>query len=307
VGRRLPNYLDVNLNPNTMENVTITVSDASGLGPLKNGAQFVVPTYTSYGNTALLGPNAAGYSSITELVSNVNSNYNAMVIEVLNRSLHSIQFDANYTWSHALDFAQNADSEGTTNGWYDPYSNPRINYGNSQFNVPNRFVAYALYNFPNLHTSNWVKYLANDWNIDETFQAQNGLPYTAGVSEYAGVAVGSDWNGSSGSSLIPAIGPETQKYPRKMVDDLRLQKNIQLREGRDLELMANVFNLANHQNIDGLGTTAYELSGSGTAATATYQGQPGTGNDTYKVITSSNNSGFLYTPREVEISARFTF
>jgi len=59
--------------------------------------------------------------------------------------------------------------------------------------------------------------------------------------------------------------------------------------------------VANHQNIDGLGTTAYKLAGSGAAATLTFQ------NATWQVPTSSNNSGFLYTPRQIEIAARFRF
>jgi hypothetical protein len=62
-----------------------------------------------------------------------------------------------------------------------------------------------------------------------------------------------------------------------------------------------MFNVANHQNIDGLGTTAYKLSGSGLAGVATFQ-QP-----TWQVPTNSNNSGFLYTPREIEIATRFSF
>ena len=59
-----------------------------------------VPVYTAYGNTALLGPAATNFQAITEMISNVNSNYNALVGEVVNRSLKSVQFDANYTWSH---------------------------------------------------------------------------------------------------------------------------------------------------------------------------------------------------------------
>jgi hypothetical protein len=176
LGRELPNWLDLNLNPTTT-NVTIAISDASGLGPLPNGTTYSVPTYTSYGNTALFGSNASKFQAISELISNINSNYNALVLEVLNRSLHSLQFDVNYTWSHALDFAQQANTTNFGNNWYDPYSNPRINYGDSSYNVPNRFVAYALYNFPNLHSSNWVKYLVNDWSLNDSFQTQNGLPY----------------------------------------------------------------------------------------------------------------------------------
>jgi hypothetical protein len=105
--------------------------------------------------------------------------------------------------------------------------------------------------------------------------------------------------------MIPGIGPNTARYPRRMVDDARLQKEFSFEKGRNLQLIANMFNVANHQNVDGLGTTAYKLSGT----TATYQGQ-GTSNpsnNTYQVVTSSNNSGFLYTPRQIEISARFNF
>jgi hypothetical protein len=36
------------------------------------------------------------------------------------------------------------------------------------------------------------------------------------------------------------------------------------------------------------------------SGTATYQ-------STYGQVTSSNNSGFLYTPRQIEIAARFSF
>jgi outer membrane receptor protein involved in Fe transport len=304
LGRELPNWLDLNLNPTTT-NVTITALDTSGKGPLPNNSTYVVPTYTSYGNTALFGANAANFQAISELTSNINSNYNAMVFEVLNRSLKTIQFDASYTWSHALDFAQQAGTTTTTNNWYDPYSNPRINYGDSSYNVPNRFVAYALYNFPNLHSSNWVKYLVNDWSLNDSFQTQNGLPYTVAVSSFTSPSIGSYWNGASGSTMIPFIGVNTMKFPRRMVDDVRFQKQVSFDKGRSLDLMWNIFNVANHQNIDGLGTTAYKLSGT----TATYQGQ-GTSNpsnNTYQIRTSSNNSGFLYTPRQIEIAARFNF
>jgi hypothetical protein len=92
---------------------------------------------------ARFGLAAANYQSITEVTSNINSNYNAFVAEIQNHSLHSVQFDANYTWSHALDFTQNATTTTATNSWYDPFGNLLIKYGNSSYNVPNRSVAYA--------------------------------------------------------------------------------------------------------------------------------------------------------------------
>jgi hypothetical protein len=34
------------------------------------------------------------------------SNYNALVLEVENKTSKRFQYDANYTWSHALDYNQ---------------------------------------------------------------------------------------------------------------------------------------------------------------------------------------------------------
>jgi Carboxypeptidase regulatory-like domain/TonB-dependent Receptor Plug Domain/TonB dependent receptor len=307
LGRELPNFLNLNLNPATVTNYTITVADPTGKGPLPNGRAYIVPTFTGYGNTALFGSVATKFQGITELASNINSNYNAFVAEVQNHSLHSVQFDASYTWSHALDFAQAANTTTIENNWYNPFGDARINYGNSSYNVPNRFVAYALYNFPNTSSSTWYKYLSNNWSINNSFQMQDGLPYTAEASGYAGDAVLNYWNGSSGSELIPGIGVNTEKTPRKIVDDLRVQKEFPIKEGYNLQFMVNVFNLANHQNVDGVTETAYKLTSTGsTTGTATYQGGQ-SGQATFQEPTSSNNSGFLYTPREIEIAARFSF
>jgi hypothetical protein len=303
LGRELPNFLDLNLNPATVKNVTITVADSTGKGPLPNGSQFVVPTYTSYGNAALFGSAASNFQTITQLTSNVNSSYNGFVAEVQNRSFHSLQFDVNYTWSHALDFAQSANTTVSSNSWYDPYGNARANYGNSNYNVPNRFVAYAIYNLPNLSTSSWYKYLSNGWSIDTSFQMQSGLPYTTSVSSFnSSAALLGDWNGAGGTAILPMVGPNTKQQPRKIVDDLRLQKEIPIFERYRLQLIGNFFNIANHQNFDGVNTTAYQLSSgaTSTAGIATYQ-------STFGQFTSSNNSGFLYTPRQIEIAARFSF
>jgi outer membrane receptor protein involved in Fe transport len=304
LGRELPNFLDLNLNPATVENVTITVADTAGTGPIPNGTQFVVPTFTGYGNTALFGSAAANFSTITEYISNINSSYHAMVFEVTNRSLKDIQFDFNYTWSHSLDFAQNATTTSSSNNWYNPYSNARANYANSAWDVPNRFVGYALWKLPNIHTQSFIKYLSNDWSFDDSFQIQDGLPFTLATSGFnSSAAEGSGWNGSGASSFVPAIGLDNKRIRRKMVDDVRLQKEIPFADHYQLQLMANVFNIANHQNFDGINSTGYVLSSgaTSTAGTATYQ------SSTYGAFTSSNSSGFLYTPRQFEIAARLTF
>ena len=318
LGRKLPNFLDVNLDPTTTTSKTITIAgDPNGAGPLGPGigdassTKITIPVvYTAYGNTSLLGANATKFSNITEMISNVNSNYNAMVLEVLNRTSKSLQFDVNYTWSHALDFAQNALTQGAAETWYDPYVNPRQNYGNSTWNIPNRVAAYALYNFPNTKSTNWVKYLVNDWSLNDSFQFQNGLPYTAGIntgssSPHPTGGISNGWNGSGyQGGIIPQIGINTYKYPRREVDDVRFQKQVTFDKGRNVQLMCNIFNVANHQNITGY-SASYQYSLSGT--TATYTGVNGTGSKSFQVVNNSNSSNFTYTPRNIEFSARFNF
>jgi len=308
LGRRLPNFLDLNLNP-TKTTKTITIAgDPNGKGPLgPTGTTISVPVYTSYGNTGLFGANAANFQAISEFTSNVNSNYNALVGEILNHTLRNITFDANYTWSHSLDFAQNSYTQGAAEAWYDPYSNPRLNYGDSTWNIPNRFVAYAVYNFPNLHGANPLKWIVNDWSLSDSFQMQNGLPLTAGTSSSPSGAISGGWNGSGGPSLIPQIGYDTYRAPRKIVDDARLQKSVVFEGNRyvhSLDLMLNAFNVANHQNVTGF-AASYLYSMSGT--TATYTGVNGTGNKSFMVPNASNSSNFAFSPRQIEIAARLNF
>jgi hypothetical protein len=353
LGRELPNAVNINLNPNMnttayasgstrpngVINSIITVSDSSGLGPIPNGTQFTVPTYskgaTTYAN--MLNPT---YGSVNELMSNINSNYNAMVAEVENKSSKLIQYDVNYTWSHALDFNQNATTTTLSNGAFDPYNidgfKKGANYGNSIYNIPSRLVAWAMINSPNIQKDNWVKYLVNDWSLNPEFQGQNGLPYSAtigtGYPSYS--AYGSSWNGAGSNYWIPALGRNTYKQARVMVLDMRLEKQFPFEVGNKkyyLQLMGEFFNLANHQNVTTVSTTAYNLSsysysssspltpnascpaatgnsGFAECSTLTYVPKAGSGITAsgFGAVTSTNNV-YMYTPREVELTLRINF
>jgi hypothetical protein len=230
------------------------------------------------------------------MLSNINSSYNALALEVQNRTLKSLQFDVNYTWAHALDYYQNASTAGNTNNWYNPYASARSNYGNSTWDIKDRLVAYALYSFPNYGHSVWMRYLINDWKLDDTIQIQAGMPYSALTAGKTGAGIGSYLNGNGNVSFLPQIGINNYSQPRDIVDDARLEKDFQLQDRYRLQLMAQAFNVANHQNVTGVYTEAYALSGT----TATYQTSFGTNQYT-------NNSGFNFAPRQVELSARFSF
>ena len=304
LGRELPNFLNVNLNPANKQNVNVTFTDTTGRSPIPNGTVITTPTYTgNYGNTALLGPSATNFNAITEYLSNVNSSYNAVAFEVQNRSLRSVQFDASYTWSHSLDFEQNSSTATSTNSWYDPFGPQRVNYGNSSFNIPNRFVGYALYNFPNLPKGHsFLQYVTNDWSIDNSFQFQTGNDFSAGVSgSNSSGSTTSGFAGTGGPAFIPQLGHNNFTQNRILVDDVRIEKQFPITERAHLQVFLQAFNIANHQNESTANTTAFVLTGtSATTGTAVYQSNFGTVNRT-------NNSGFSYTPRQLELAARLFF
>jgi hypothetical protein len=131
------------------------------------------------------------------------------------------------------------------------------------------------------------------------------LPFSAATNSAntSTNSITSGWNATGVTTYIPlpGLGRNTYKYPRHIVNDVRVQKDIAFTERYNLQLLLNVFNIANHQNIDGINSTAYNLAATGAATgTATYQ-------SSFLSVTSSNNSGFLYTPRELEIAAKFRF
>jgi hypothetical protein len=258
---------------------------------------YTVPTFTSYITSG------TSFGAITDVVSDINSNYNALVGEVQNHSLKGLQYDVSYTWAHALDYNQNATTTTSTTGWLDPYANPRSNYGNSSFNIPNRIAGWASYDIPNaVAASNPASYVTNGWSIDDSFQAQNGLPLSITPSGFnSNDALLSGWNGGGDAAYIPSIGRNTFTYPRHIVDDVRVQKQFMFKERYHVDLLCNIFNVANHQNIDGINTTGYTFTGgAATSSTATYS-------TSLYSISSSNSSGFLFTPREIEIAAKLTF
>lgn len=323
LGRTLPNFLDTNLAP-PQDTATVTVGPATapafGSGPLPVGATYTIPTFgtctagpTCLYPTGYINPN---FSNITEVISNVNSSYNALTFDITNRGIHGIAFDANYTWSHALDFNQNASSGTSVNSWENPYAAARANYGTSAFNVGNRFVGYVLYTFPRAHLDGNLKaltYLVDGWSINDSFSMQNGLPFSGSLSSgfNSAVALNQTWNGVPSVTYIPGgqYGPGTginaYQAPRAIVDDVRLQKQFAFAEKYHLQLSADMYNVANHENFStsDISATQYKFSSTGVLQ---YQSKsaPNVG---FFSHSTSNDSGFLYIPREFQVMARLEF
>jgi Carboxypeptidase regulatory-like domain/TonB dependent receptor len=317
LGRRLPNFTDTNLN--TPTTVTYNVVDTTGKGPLPAGSLFTSKFYAK--NTTLNCPSQrpnCAFGSLTDIFSGVSSNYQGLVAQINHRFSNHLQFSANYTWSHALDYGQNNQTATVANNLLDP-QNIRAEYGNSITNIPNRLVMNAVVTAPWKYTG-WKAYLLNDYEVSPGLQVQSGLPYLVGTSgtlssafapaTASGVlnAIGGGVNGSNGTFRMPGFERNGLQQPKTTVVDLRLSKRFNVADRVKLEFLGEAFNLANHQNVTGVNSTAYTVGFTGTAAkptgnTLTYT----TSTPTFGGTTFTNTSGFSYAPRQIQIGVRAQF
>ncbi|MBS1799871.1 MAG: TonB-dependent receptor [Acidobacteria bacterium] len=322
-GRRLPNFTDTNLAAPTT--VRYTVIDSSGQGPLQNGSVLTSKFYARLPNVAGSCPSQrpnCSFGSLTSVFSGSNSNYEGLVGQISHRFSNSFSFNANYTWSHALDFGVNNQTNSTANNLLDP-QDIRAEYGNAVSNTPNRFVVNSVLTSPWKKTG-LLSYLTNDWQLSPSYSIQSGLPYnittsgtlSAGFSGTPGTnlsAIGGGINGSAGTFRVPGIARNAYSQPKTNVLDLRISKRFAVTEHAKLELLGESFNLINHQNITAVNTLGYTLGTTGPSAaptgnTLTFNTSPANPLvSQFGAVSQTNSSNFSFAPRQVQIGARLQF
>ncbi len=311
-GRRLPNFTDINLAPPIT--VSYTVVDTSGKGPLAPGSVFTSKFYATPRPDSRFG-------SLTDIFSGVTSSYQGLVAQINHRFSNHVQFSANYTWSHALDYGQNNQTATVANNLLDP-QDIRAEYGNSNQNVPNRLVATAVVTAPWKYHG-WLSYLLNDYEVSPSFQLQSGFPYSIGSSGTLSTAflptgnrsaIGGGVNGSNGTFRVPGFQRNGFSQPATNTLDLRLSKRFNVAEKARLELLAESFNILNRQNVTAVNTTGYFIGNSRNAANA-ITGNTLTFNTSsanaalplFQSVTNTNSSGFSFSPRQLQLGVRVQF
>jgi len=308
LGRHLPDFIDTNIGPST-SNISYIVVDPTGTGPLKTGTTVTLPLYSTRLN--------ANFNSMTDIISGVNSNYQAGVLQLNHRLSNSVQFNMSYTWSHSLDYGENATTFTDTNDVVSP-GNVKAEYGNSIFNIPNRFVGSAVIRSW-WRKEGWVDKVVGGWELAPIYQAQNGLPYSLTTSGSAPGSLpgGGGPNGSGGKTYF--LGRDTYHLPNTKVLDVRLSKRFTFHDRYTIEAIGEAFNIFNHQNYTSSQATGYFVSTSaiqlpGGASQACSAAAPclnfnynsSTFAPVFGTLTNSN-SNFAYSPRQIQIAFRFLF
>src|SRR5207245_7141016 len=177
-GRSLPDFVDINTGaPTTTINYTVGAGSPLPAGTYSTPLFATIITKPSGGPATTVSPRTnQSFGAMSEIFGGVSSNYNALALQLNRKMTNHLQFTANYTWAHSLDYGQNASTFSDTNDLLVP-TDIRGEYGNSIFDVRNRLVASAVAESP-WHVGGVLGYLVNDWLLAPIYSSQSGLTYS---------------------------------------------------------------------------------------------------------------------------------
>jgi len=329
-GMRLPVFLDANLIGQTPHGQrSYNVLDANN----NFVKQLTVPVYlpSDRRNTALSTYNT-GFSA-------ANTWYNSMAVSVRRPFRNGLDFVANYTWAHASDTDQVAGTYGTFYGGntvLDP-NNLRGENGPSDTDIRNRFTMTFVYKPRILLDNRLVKNLLDEFTFSGTEIASGGQPISLGMSGtvYSGSTSATSYGADGGiyggamstGSGLPTTGRPPQIGRNSIVGpgfnnvDFRITRKIPVHDKMYVEFIGEAFNALNHTIVTGVNSTySSYTSSSATSTTCPSNGSAPVGSVLQGCISpyvgsnalsnfgfmSSTNNG-LYTPRQLQVSAKFFF
>ena len=124
-----------------------------------------------------------GYGDINMVTWSGTANYNSMQVQVNRRYTKDFQYGIAYTWSRALDYA-NDDSADVVNGR--PYR--AFNYGVSDFDQTHIFTINYIWDVPMFRTADnkLLRGLLGGWQVSGTTSYASGKPNTVTIESFSG-------------------------------------------------------------------------------------------------------------------------
>lgn len=230
----------------------------------------------------LANPN---FANTTTWISEGNSSYNGLVVDVSQHMNHGLQFRGVYTYSKSLDdgTAWNSSVGSNAPGFVMFPLNPKLDWGLSNSDVRHLAVISGTYELPVGNgrrylgnTSGWKEHFVSGWSVSLIQSWQSGFPFTPQLgfnptnNGDSRNPIRPSWNPAFTGSIISGspsqyfnpnafVLPSPGTYgniarnpligPGTVDTDLSFLKAIRLSERANLQFRAELFNIFNHTNF----------------------------------------------------------
>jgi Carboxypeptidase regulatory-like domain/TonB dependent receptor len=159
------------------------------------------------------GGNPYGSFYIMQENSTGQSNYNSLQASLRLTGWHGLTSITNYVWSKSLDNSSDGEDFEPNAAQPNDSTRPNLEYGPSNFNLPQRFTWILNYRLPDSGGS--MQKLKNGWGFDNTVSLQSGQPFQMNYN------FEDDFSGSGeGDDRPDVVGPLTyhQNDPANFVN-----------------------------------------------------------------------------------------
>jgi hypothetical protein len=178
------------LTPTVIAEAGYTGSHGVHLPLIENDINTVLPaavTPSGYVWPVPVGSGAKpwpGWGSVTGLLWQVSSRYDALNARLQKRFGHGLLAQASYTWSKSLDSGSNSLPTAYTNTVSSlPFFDPRLRRSVSDFDVPQILVLSGTWEIPGSKKSGKLTaWLISGWQLGTLLQLNSGLPFTPTIA-----------------------------------------------------------------------------------------------------------------------------
>jgi len=255
-----------------------------------NAADVACGCINDFGSAARpLAGNPYGAFYVLQENSSGKSNYNSLQASFRVNGWHGITSIVNYVWSKSLDNSSDGEDFEPNAAQPNDSTQPNLEYGPSNFNVPHRFTWIFGYDLPRMDGS--MQKLRNGWGMNSSVTLQSGQPFQFNYNfqdDFSGsgngfdrpdvvgpivyhphdpsnyvdlsafaipctinvaVATGTAADCAIGSRHYGNLGRNALHGPTFKQWDLAIYKNTAITERLKMQLRAEFFNVLNHPNF----------------------------------------------------------
>lgn len=209
------------------------------------------------------------YQRINQIENGGNTYYHGLAVQLQKRMSHGFQASVAYTWSHAIDTANQG---GGSNAIF--FSNPGSTFngdysgdkGSSSLDQRHRMVLTSIWEpqWGKKSSQPFVKWVVANWQFSHLTTLASGQPATTSLrvagSPFTGAAFNTSLNGFGGSGRVPFLPFANLSLDPTYRADVRVTKMLRFSERLQGAVNFEAFNVSNSQYNTGIVTELYNLT-----------------------------------------------